>query len=135
MAMAYVDGELDQAGRREMEQLLPGRPDLAREVVQHQRLNIVARQMAGPEPIDTEWARLDREVLHSGGLKLGLTLLLAGFLGLFGWCGWSLFSSSMELVPKLLAGALLSGAALTFLLVLRARIRTLPYDPYRAIKR
>ena len=135
MAMAYVDGELDEAGRREIEQLLPGRPDLAREVAQHQRLNVVARKLAGPEPIDTEWARLEQEALHSGGLKLGLTLLIAGFLGLLGWGGWSLLTSPMDLFPKLLSAALLFGAALTFLLVLRARIRTIPYDPYRSIKR
>jgi len=135
LAMAYVDGELDLGARREFEAQLAGRPDLAREVAALQRLNVLARQLAGPEPMDHEWRRLDRGALHSGGSRLALALMGVGAVLLVAWSGWTLYRSDMELVPKLAMGCLLGGALLLFLIVLRGRLRTLPYDPYTDIER
>jgi hypothetical protein len=135
LAMAYVDGELELAARRQFEAQLAGRPDLAREVAALQRLNVLARQLAGPEPMDHEWRRLEKSTLHGGGLRLGLALMGLGALALVAWCGWTLWASDMELLPKLALAGLLGGATLLLLLVLRARLRTLPYDPYTDIER
>jgi hypothetical protein len=135
LAMAYVDGELDDAGRREIEGLLPQRPDLAREVVQLTRLALIARQMAPPEPMDHEWRRLETDPLQRSGTWLALVLMAAGALGMFGWAGFELYRSDMELLPKIFLGALLAGSALLLAVVVRARLRTLPYDPYTEIER
>jgi anti-sigma factor RsiW len=135
LAMAYVDGELDPAARREFEALLPGRSDLAREVVQFQRLALLAREVAPPEPMDFEWRRLAQDPLHRAGSGLGFFLLSAGALGLLGWGSVALFTSELELVTKALIFALLLGATLLFVATLRARLRTLPFDPYTEIQR
>jgi anti-sigma factor RsiW len=135
LAMAYVDGELGERERREFEALLPGRPDLAREVTQLSRLAVIARQMAAPEPMDHEWRRLELDPLQRTGTTVALVLLFVGGVGLLGWLAFELYRSDLPLVPKLLLAALLAGSALLFLLMLRARLRTLPYDPYTEIQR
>ena len=136
MAMAYADGELDEAGRREFEALLANRPDLRGEVASHQRLVVLSRRMAGPEPMDHEWSRLASDPLHQAGMGGGLLLLLAAFVGLSSWGCWALCTSqSLHLGLKWLLGALLVGTVVLFLSTLRARLRTMPYDPYRDIER
>jgi len=62
-------------------------------------------------------------------------LMGVGAVLLVAWSGWTLYRSDMELVPKLAMGCLLGGALLLFLIVLRGRLRTLPYDPYTDIER
>ena len=135
-AMAYADGELEQSVRREFEQQLAARPDLAREVTQLNRLQVLARQMAGPEPMDHEWARLERDPLQRAGIGGGLLLLLIGAVGLTGWLGWEIgVSRDLNPVVKLLLWALLGGGLLMLLASIRARLRTLPFDPYTEIQR
>ena len=41
----------------------------------------------------------------------------------------------MPVVPKALVAALIAGFLVLFLTTVRARMRTLPYDPYRSIER
>jgi len=136
LAMAYADGELEETARKEFEQKLTARPDLAREVSQLNRLQILARQMAGPEPMDHEWTRLARDPLYRTGIGGGLFLLLIGAVGLTGWLGWEIGASEdLDLVVKLLLWALLGGGVLMLLASIRARLRTLPYDPYTEIQR
>ena len=136
MAMAYADGELDEAGRREFEALMNQRPDLVREVADHQRLVVLSHQVAGPEPMDHEWRRLASDPLHQAGHGGGLLLILVALVGFTGWGGWTLAThADLHLGVRLLLGALLLGSVLLFLATLRARLRTLPYDPYRDLER
>ena len=136
LAMAYVDGELDDGARAELEGRLANEPALLREVAELKRLEVIARQTAPPEPIDHEWKRLEQEVIHSGGHFLGFLLVVLGTLGLAGWGMLEVFADDeLGLVPKLLIGTTIGGFALLFLVILRARLRTLPYDPYTEVKR
>jgi hypothetical protein len=41
----------------------------------------------------------------------------------------------MGLLPKLLCGGLMLGGGVLFAATLRARLRTLPYDPYTEVQR
>jgi len=134
-AMAYADGELDDAARREFEALLPRRPDLAREVAQLRRLQVLARHVAGPEPMDTEWARLAADPLHRGGRGLGLGLLLAGGTGGTVWAAIEILRGELPIWGKAGLGALLLGSFLLLVTTIRARARTLPFDPYTEIQR
>ena len=134
-AMAYADGELEGPARREFEDLMATRPDLAREVTRLKRLEILARQAAGPEPMDSEWARLDASPLHRGGLGLGLGFLLLGASGLCLWFGFELLRSDLPPWSKACLGSLFAGALLLLCVTVRARLRTLPFDPYTEIKR
>jgi hypothetical protein len=136
LAMAYVDGELADDAALDFERRLPDEPALVREVAELKRLEVIARQTAPPEPIDHEWKRIEREVLHFGGHFLGFLLAALGTLGLSGWILFGLFrDDGLSLVPKLLIGMIVGGFALLFLVILRARLRTLPYDPYTEVKR
>ena len=136
LAMAYADGELRGAEREAFEALLAARPDLRREVAQQRRLHLLAREQAPPEPMDFEWAALAREPLHRAGLSLGFGLLLAAALGLLGLAFWGIASADdMPLGVRLVLGALLGGGVLLFVVFLRARLRTLPYDPYTEVQR
>ena len=135
LAMAYVDGELAEDARIEFESRMAAEPSLRREVAELRQLAVVARQNAPPEPMDFEWERLEKEWVHTGGRSTGLLLVAVGVFGLAGWGVWSLLTSDLSLVPRGLFAALLLGGVLLFAVTLRARLRTLPYDPYTQVKR
>ncbi|HUR27554.1 MAG TPA: hypothetical protein VM509_05160 [Planctomycetota bacterium] len=135
LAMAYVDGELDEAGRKEFELQLAAREDLRREVVALQKLGVLARSVAAPEPMDHEWKRLAKDPLQRTSTILGFLALAVGATGLTLWGAWSVWTSALDLTPKLLLAALGAGALCLFLVTLRGRLRTLPYDPYTEIER
>jgi len=136
LAMAYVDGELEESARVEFVGRMAREPALAREVAELQGLELIARRMAPPEPADTEWARIESELVHRGGTWLGFALLLVGVLGPLIWGVVGIArSDELGLAAKLLLASGLAGIALLFLLVLRARLRTLPFDPYTKIQR
>jgi anti-sigma factor RsiW len=135
LAMAYADGELSPAAAREFEARLSREPALVREVADHVRLDVLARHAAGPEPADYEWNRLRDEPLHSFGMRLGWSLFVAGLVSVAVWVLWSLESSALDPWIRLALGAALLGLAVLVALTLRARLRTLPYDPYRDIQR
>ena len=136
LAMAYVDGELADDARTEFEARLASEPALLREVAELKKLEVIARQTAPPEPIDHEWKRLEKEVVHAGGHFLGFLLAALGTLGLAGWGMLEVFrDDELTLVPKLLIGMTIGGFAVLFLVILRARLRTLPYDPYTEVQR
>jgi anti-sigma factor RsiW len=133
--MAYADGELDDAGRREFEETMSSRPDLARELAQLQKLEVLARNAAGPEPMDVEWARLERDPIHRAGIGGGLMLLLVGAIAMTGWLSYAILTAEEGLLFKLIFGTLLIGGLMMLLATIRARLRTIPYDPYTEIKR
>jgi anti-sigma factor RsiW len=134
-AMAYADGELSGEARAAFEALLPQRPDLVREVARHQRLSVLARHAAPPEPMDHEWRRLSRDPFQRALLVTGWVLGLSGLLLLVGWGLHGLFTSDLELFPKLALAALGLGLLALALAVLRGRLMTRPYDPYTEIQR
>jgi anti-sigma factor RsiW len=134
-AMAYVDGELSAAERSALEARLDSEPDLVREIAAQQRLAVLARAAAPREPIDREWRAIERSALTRTGVPLSWTLLALGAAGLAVWCAWEVACAPIGIVPKVLTGALASGFLLLFLLALRARLRTKPFDPYDGVHR
>jgi len=85
--------------------------------------------------MDHEWEALARDPAQRG--TLGLGWILFG-LGVFGTCGYGLFelyACGAPTLLKLLAFALFFGFSLLLGATLRARLRTLPLDPYRKVKR
>lgn len=134
LAMAYVDGELGSEERTAFEARLADEPELLREVADLDRLNVLARQMTPREPKDIAWQRLGN--LHGHGTEMGMFASIVGTLGILLWAMFHLFTSSeIDLFAKACLGLLLGGLGLMFILMLRARLRTLPYDPYTDVER
>lgn len=134
-AMAYVDGELAPDARRAFEARLAREPELAREVTELRELELVARQVAPPEPADHEWARIARSPLTRTLHPFAWALIVCAALGLAVWTVWMECTCELELVPKLCVLALTLGLVLLGALTVRNRLRTLPYDPYRKLER
>lgn len=134
--MAYADGELHGAALEAFEKRLTDDSALGQEVTELQALNLVARVEVPLEPADHEWRRLGTDILHQSGLGLGWILLIVATLCL---CGQAIFSISQdESLSVLIRSLSISGIAGLILLAgltLRERLRVLPFDPYRQIKR
>ena len=135
LAMAYADGELTPEAEAEFRARLAAEPALGAAVSEHQRLALVARKIAPPEPMDYEWQRIAEDGPSRAWAGMAWALTFVGGLGLGGWACLELYQSSLEPVPKALSFALLIGVVLLFLLTLRNRLRTLPYDPYTEVER
>ncbi len=135
LAMAYADGELPPEEAREFERLLESRADLRTDVARARRLAVLARQAAGPEPMDAEWARLALDPVQRVGLGLGWTLLAGAAAFGFGWGVFAVWTSSLAWFAKLALSAAAFGVATLFATALRARLRTRAFDPYTEIRR
>ncbi len=135
LAMAYADGELSEDRRHSFEARMLREAPLARLVAEHRALEILARSAAPPEPIDTEWRRLERDPLVRWTQFLGWALLVGGALGLCAYGVLQVWSSDLPPVPKALVLAAIVGLLLLGLGTVHSRISTLPYDPYRNVER
>jgi anti-sigma factor RsiW len=133
--MAYADGELSPEASRSFEERTRREPALAREVVALRRLQILAREAAGPEPMDSEWERIAKSPVHGASLGLGFTLAILGIVGIGIWAMYVLWASDVPLAPKLCIFAFVAGFVVLFWRTYHARARTLPYDAYTKVKR
>jgi anti-sigma factor RsiW len=135
LAMAYADNELDPSARAEFEGRLAREPALGREVAAQKRLHVLAREVAPHEPEDHEWARIVRSRPRRWILTVAWIFILVdvGFLVALGL--WEFLGSSAPLAFKIAVVIGLGAFVAWFALVVRARVRTLPYDPYTGIKR
>lgn len=134
-AMAFVDGELSASARSTFEARLNSEPALLAEVAELRSLAVIARQVSPPEPMDYEWERMDEEFVHGTGMPTGLLLSAIGALGLLAWMVYLVLASELDALPKMFFALLVMGLGGLFLLVLRARLRTRPLDPYTHVKR
>jgi anti-sigma factor RsiW len=136
IAMAYADGELGAAERAAFQARLAREPELGREVARHRALEVLARRLAPPEPLDHEWQRLALDPLQRGALGLGWLALAVGVLGLVGLGLWRFVADdSIAAVERGLVVALVLGVVALLAAAVRARLRTLPFDPYRNVER
>lgn len=135
LVMAYVDDELVDDVRAEFQARLASDPELAKQVAEYQRLELVARQCAAPEPADHEWARMQADDGRRALLGLGWVFLFCGSVIFIGWLSLELFMSDMAFGGKCALSALIAGFTILLLIKLRDRMRLLPYDPYTEVKR
>ncbi len=134
-AMAYADGELSDDETREFERKMIDDPKLAREVAQLKRLEVLSRQVAGPEPMDAEWKRLAEDPWQQTGTNVGYAALLIAAVGLALCMVVGIAVAEISVLVKVLLLLVVGGFTLLLVLTLRARLRTLPYDPYTKVQR
>ncbi len=134
-AMAYADGELPESERKAFEAQLAARSDLRLEVARIHRLDVLARQAAGPEPMDHEWRALRTDSMQRAALGLGWTLFGSGAAVLAALGLWELWSSEASLLMKSAVSAVTVGFALLLGAAVRARLLTRAYDAYTEIRR
>ena len=135
LAMAYADGELGADERALFAERLAREPELAREVVRHERLAVLARRLAPPEPMDHEWKRLVRSPVQRAG-RFGVWMIAAGLSGLAALGLFALFADpDTGLAVKLLVGLAVAGVALAIGAAFHARARTRAVDPYTEVER
>ena len=136
LAMAYSDGELGGDERAAFQARLARDPELGREVAKHRSLEVLARRLAPPEPMDHEWQRLALDPLQRGAVGFGWLAFGFGAVGLAGLAFWRFVSDdSIDALERLLVAALVVGAGALLAAAVRARYRTLPFDPYRHVQR
>ncbi len=135
LVMAYVDHELADEVREQFMARLAQEPQLALQVAEYQRLEMVARQCAPPEPADYEWHRIKGEDGRRALLGLGWIFAFSGSVGFIGWLSLEIHKSDMGPLGKYTLAALLVGFTVLVLVKLRDRMRLLPYDPYTEVKR
>jgi hypothetical protein len=99
------------------------------------RLGLIARACAGPEPADFEWRRIARDPLQRSLGWIGWMLAGTGALGALLWVVWFARDERARSVDQAGVRGLMAGLAILFGLTLRARLRTLPLDPYRDVQR
>jgi anti-sigma factor RsiW len=136
LAMAYADGELGAAERATFQARLAREPELGHEVAKHRALEVMARRLAPPEPMDHEWRRLALDPVQRGAVGFGWLAFAGGALGLAGLLLWRFVSDdSIDALERGLVASLVAGAVVLLAAAVRARLRTLPYDPYRNVER
>jgi anti-sigma factor RsiW len=135
LAMAYADGELDGAELAAFEARLAREPALGREVAGLLKLHILAREVAPSEPEDFEWARISRSPSRRFLLSLVWIFVLVDVALLLGYGLYAFLGAGAPLLVKVAVVLGLAAFVIWFGLVARARLRTLPYDPYAEIKR
>ncbi len=135
LAMAYADGELAPDAARAFEERARREPRLAREVADLRRLQVLAREAAGPEPMDSEWERIAASGVHRTSLGVGFAFLLVGVLGVGSWATFELWRANLSLAAKLSISVFVAGFLVLLAQTIRARMRTLPYDSYTTVKR
>jgi anti-sigma factor RsiW len=133
--MAFADGELQGDELARFQEDLARDPALAQQVVEYRRLALLARSAAPAEPMDHEWARIAADPWQRAAVRLGAGLLLFALIGVSVWTLVLLLRSELGLFPKLSLLAAGAGFVLLLSTTLRARLRTLPYDPYTKVER
>lgn len=136
LAMAYADGELGAAERAAFDARLALEPQLCRAVARHRALEVLARRLAPAEPLDHEWRRLASDPWQRGALGIGWAGLGIGAFGLAVLALWRfLRDDSVNGLERGLVLTLVVGATALLVATIRARLRTLPLDPYRNVER
>lgn len=135
LVMAFVDDELAAEQRELFQNRLAAEPSLARQVAAYQKLAVLARQSAPPEPSDLEWNRIQQEPVHQAGNRLGWFLLCTGGVGLSLWLCVLIVQADLPIVGKVLLLAPIGGFCLLLVMRIRDRCRLIPFDPYTEVKR
>jgi anti-sigma factor RsiW len=134
LMMAALDGECTAGERRELDALLAERPELSADWNRLQRLKEVTMTMGVARPPEEAWDRYRRSALHRTERSVAWVLIAVGGGILAATSLWlwieSWLASDLPLFVKVALGAVLVGAALLLVSVVRERWFLWRQDPY-----
>lgn len=131
-----VDGCLSAQDERELEAYLEDHPEARAELDDHQQIKDMTDAVVGRILATASIEPPRPTPATKGVLTVGLVLLLAGAVLLFGYALWGLFVAP-ETPTAIKAGTVLAGTGglVLFALVFRSRLRAHGHDPYKEIDR
>ncbi|MHC4956331.1 MAG: anti-sigma factor [Planctomycetota bacterium] len=131
LLMGYVDGELDDADKKRVEEALASDPALQAELEEMRRLKELTDGLGIDEKSDADLKRFWGSIYNKMERHTGWALLIAGVLGLTS-IGFFVFmeSESTHWSVKVLVGSMGLGALILLWSVLRERLHIMPHDRY-----
>jgi ferric-dicitrate binding protein FerR (iron transport regulator) len=134
LMMAALDNECTEEERRELEEHIARRPELEAEWTRLKRVKEVTMSMEAARPPEELWDRYRRSVVHRGERGVAWTLIAAGVATLGAWALWhwleAWLARDLPIVVKVASAALMVGAALLLLSIVRERWHLRHRDPY-----
>jgi ferric-dicitrate binding protein FerR (iron transport regulator) len=134
LMMAALDGECTDAERRELDVQVARRPELSAEWTRLKRVKEVTVSLDIARPPEEVWDRYRRSVMHRTERGLAWMLIAVGGAILAASALWrwleTWLAADVPLIIKVATGAMLVGASLLFVSVLRERWLLSRRDPY-----
>jgi len=139
LLMGYLDGELDDEERAEIEALLSSDPDLRREEREFRRLGQMTDEIEFIEPTESEWRAHWTCIYNRLERGIGWFLLSIGSLVLLLAGAWHLLmdfllDSEQSFLLRFGVGAAAAGAVFLGVSVVRERIRLYRVDRYNEVE-
>lgn len=136
LLMAAVDGELDAQTRPQFEHFVQHYPECRAEWLKYAKLKEVTQAMQFKNPPPEVWENYWRSVYNRLERGLGWILLSLGAVILLTYGGFKaivalLADTEIELVMKIAILAVIAGAALLLVSVLREKLFTARTDKYQ----
>jgi len=140
LMMAALDGEIDPGEREELERLVRGDPGLRDEWSRLSRLKEETTAMALRRPPEEVWERYWVGVYNRAERGVGWILFSVGAVVLISWGIWQalrglLADAGIPATVKLAILAVVVGAAVLIVSVVREKLFTWRRDPYKGVER
>lgn len=133
LMMAALDNECSDEERRELETHISRRPELEAEWSRLKRVKEVTMSMEVAGPVEI-WDHYRRSVVHRAERGIAWTLIVVGGATLETWALWhwleAWLARDLPMVVKVASAALIAGATLLLVSIVRERWRTRHHDPY-----
>lgn len=133
--MALLDDELEAAERAALNDHMIRCANCRENHDQLARTLAVLDQVSFAEPGDAVLKDLWRSPVDRFERWAGVALIAGGYAALIGYALYAAVSEDGPALPRIAIAALVIGALLVFLSVLRERLRTYQNDPYREVER
>lgn len=131
----YLDGALTQGDEQRVRLHLEDCSECRAEVDELTRLREVTMSTEFPVPPDDQWDETPRGAVSRWSRRTGWLFVIVWAVGIAAFAVYELATGPEGLVEKLVVFGGIFGFALLFLSILLDRLRALPGDRYREVKK
>jgi anti-sigma factor RsiW len=136
MLSAYLDGELTQGDNQRVRLYLEQNPEAREAYDEMQQLQQLTAGIRFGDPAEEALDAMEQSLSVRAPRRFGWLLVIVGF------AAWVVYALVLTLrnprwptLPELFTGAIIVGAVLLFLSVLRQRLLERPLDRYRRVRK